>query len=170
MEGKTSKRDSGHHENEALRKSAMHGDFDPLDGGKSNTAAGRLGGTSAEEANRNATLAEREHASGLGSKTAAGGLAGSGLSERERTSGLSGKTAGVGAGAGAAGLAAGQSHGNVRGVEESGRSHLSSDKHDRHSSSSSGTSGTALEKKPSLLDRINPMKDADGDGKKGFMK
>ena len=24
--------------------------------------------------------------------------------------------------------------------------------------------------KPSLMDRLNPMKDSDGDGKKGFMK
>lgn len=71
MEGKHSKRDSGHHENEQLRQGAMHGDFDPLDGGKHNSAAGRLGGTTAEEANQRATMAEREHASGVGSKTAA---------------------------------------------------------------------------------------------------
>ncbi|KAK3313237.1 hypothetical protein B0H66DRAFT_388973 [Apodospora peruviana] len=45
-----------------------------------------------------------------------------------------------------------------------------------HSSSGNmGTSGihesskTTETKKPSLLDRMNPMKDADGDGKKGFM-
>ena len=148
MEGKHSKRDSGHHENEQLRQGAMHGDFDPLDGGKHNSAAGRLGGTTAEEANQRATMAEREHASGVGSKTAAA--------------------------AGAAGIA-GQtrSHGNVRGVEESDRLRSEtklSDRHDRHSSSSSGASGAGLEKKPSLMDRINPMKDADGDGKKGFMK
>ncbi|KAK4180665.1 hypothetical protein QBC36DRAFT_177267 [Triangularia setosa] len=34
-----------------------------------------------------------------------------------------------------------------------------------------GSSGMNTEKaKPSLLDRLNPMKDADGDGKRGFMK
>lgn len=32
----------------------------------------------------------------------------------------------------------------------------------------SSTDGTA--KKPSLLDRLNPMKDTDGDGKKGVME
>jgi len=33
-----------------------------------------------------------------------------------------------------------------------------------------GDSGVGMEqKKPSLLDRLNPMKDADGDGKKGLM-
>ncbi|KAG9952113.1 hypothetical protein KCU85_g2499, partial [Aureobasidium melanogenum] len=32
------------------------------------------------------------------------------------------------------------------------------------------TTGTTEHKKPSLLDKLNPMKDADGDGKKGFMK
>ncbi len=44
------------------------------------------------------------------------------------------------------------------------------------SSSSNEVSDTAAmggmmwkEKKPSLMDRLNPMKDADGDGKKGFM-
>ena len=31
----------------------------------------------------------------------------------------------------------------------------------------SGTTGTG--KKPGLMDRLNPMKDTDGDGKKGFM-
>ena len=148
MEGKHSKRDSGHHEVETLRQGAMHGDFDPLDGGKHNTAAGRLGGTTAEEANQRATMAEREHAGGLGGKTAAA--------------------------AGAAGVAGKmRSSGNVRGVDESGAlgsEKKLSDRHDRHSSSSSGNSGAALEKKPSLMDRINPMKDADGDGKKGFMK
>lgn len=35
----------------------------------------------------------------------------------------------------------------------------------------SGTSGTSTTgKKPSLMDRLNPMKDADGDGKKGIME
>ena len=32
-----------------------------------------------------------------------------------------------------------------------------------------GTSGTGTTKKPSLIDRLNPMKDTDGDGKKGLM-
>ena len=32
-----------------------------------------------------------------------------------------------------------------------------------------GTSGTTTGKKPSLMDRLNPMKDTDGDGKKGMM-
>ena len=31
------------------------------------------------------------------------------------------------------------------------------------------TTGTGTYKKPGLLDRLNPMKDTDGDGKKGFM-
>ncbi|KAF1970305.1 hypothetical protein BU23DRAFT_650307 [Bimuria novae-zelandiae CBS 107.79] len=123
MEGKSSKCDSGHAENEKLRASAMHGDFDPLDGGHNNTAAGRLGSTAAA--------------------------------------------------AGAAGVA-GQTHnqtGNVRGVKESRPlKTTSSDHHGGLSSSSSVYSGAGLEKKPSLMDRINPMKDADGDGKKGFMK
>jgi len=34
---------------------------------------------------------------------------------------------------------------------------------------STGTSGTSGHKKPGLLDRINPFKDTDGDGKKGIM-
>ncbi len=36
---------------------------------------------------------------------------------------------------------------------------------------SSGTTGTSTTgKKPGLMDRLNPMKDTDGDGKKGFME
>jgi hypothetical protein len=38
------------------------------------------------------------------------------------------------------------------------------------SSHGSGVGDTAGHKKPSLLDRLNPMKDSDGDGHKGFMK
>ena len=42
------------------------------------------------------------------------------------------------------------------------------------SSHTSGTSATGAghtgSGKPSLIDRLNPMKDSDGDGKKGFMK
>jgi hypothetical protein len=34
---------------------------------------------------------------------------------------------------------------------------------------SSATSGSSAEKKPSLMDRLNPYKDADNDGKKGFL-
>jgi hypothetical protein len=33
-----------------------------------------------------------------------------------------------------------------------------------------GVNDPASHKKPSLMDRLNPMKDSDGDGKKGFMK
>lgn len=40
-----------------------------------------------------------------------------------------------------------------------------------HTSSHASSIGdTSAHKKPSLLDRLNPMRDADGDGKKGFMK
>ena len=38
------------------------------------------------------------------------------------------------------------------------------------SSHATGVSDTSSHKKPSLIDRLNPMKDTDGDGKKGFMK
>jgi hypothetical protein len=40
--------------------------------------------------------------------------------------------------------------------------------HTRGSSSSSSASGE--HKKASLLDKVNPKVDADGDGKRGFMK
>ncbi|KAK0707291.1 hypothetical protein B0H67DRAFT_556017 [Lasiosphaeris hirsuta] len=57
-----------------------------------------------------------------------------------------------------------------RGVHEGGtgmpeHSHaISSSDEDRIESTTSGS------EKPSLMDRLNPYKDADGDGKKGFMK
>ncbi|KAG8625307.1 hypothetical protein KVT40_007058 [Elsinoe batatas] len=57
--------------------------------------------------------------------------------------------------------------------------------HSKHDSATAGTTGTgvhntagtgvsgadhaATAKKPSLIDRLNPMKDADGDGQKGIM-
>jgi hypothetical protein len=96
MEGKTSKRDS--HQDTEVRHGAMHGDFNPLDGGKHNTAAGRLG-----EA------------------------------------------------------------GEVRGVQEGGM------RGDRGVSGSDSSYASTEHKKPSLMDRLNPMKDSDGDGKKGVM-
>lgn len=135
MEGKTSKRDS-HHADEQVRQGAMHGDFDPLDGGKHNRHADRLGENAAER--------ELEHAAGHKSATStAAGAAGVAGNTRSQT-------------------------GNVRGVDGVGA--VGSDNLHRDSSVTSGTSGAGLEKKPSLLDRVNPMKDADGDGKKGFMK
>jgi hypothetical protein len=107
MEGKTSKRDS--HQDKEVREGAMHGDFNPLDGGKHNTAAGRLGET-----------------------------------------------------------------GNVRGVEEGGihgdRGLSGSNKLGAGAGAAAGTHHAGTEqKKPSILDKLNPMKDADGDGKKGIM-
>lgn len=40
--------------------------------------------------------------------------------------------------------------------------------HDSHSRGHDSTTTTG--KKPGLMDRLNPMKDTDGDGKKGFME
>jgi hypothetical protein len=33
----------------------------------------------------------------------------------------------------------------------------------------SGSTGTGEHRKPSLMDKLNPKKDADGDGKAGFL-
>lgn len=44
-----------------------------------------------------------------------------------------------------------------------------SDRVTRNSAANAGTAGTQGTK-PSLVDKLNPMKDADGDGQKGFMK
>jgi len=38
-----------------------------------------------------------------------------------------------------------------------------------NSSHARDDSGVGMEKKPSLIDRLNPLKDADGDGKKGLL-
>lgn len=154
MEGKHSKRDSGHHEDEKVRQSAKHGDFDPLDGGKSNIAAGRMGGTTAEEANRSATLAERQHERGHTSTSTGVGAAGVG--------GIAGQSHSH---AGTHGSHAHGDDGLLRG--EKGTSSVGHN--DRLSNPTSQTTGSDLGKKPSLMDRLNPMKDADGDGNKGFM-
>lgn len=133
MEGKTSKRDSVHHEAEDIRSSAMHGDFNPLDGGRGNVQAGRLEGQTAEDANRSAT------------KDGVGAM-------------------GAGMGAGAART------GNARGVEDSGL--LRGDKTSTSANPFHKTTSSAspTKHKASFLDKINPTKDSDGDGKAGFMK
>lgn len=96
------------------------------------------------------------------------------------------KAAGVGAGAGTAGLAGGHHHGastttgassNIPGVGSS-TGHNTVPRSERDEKHLGGTGrdaagypvDTSPHKKPSLLDKINPMKDSDGDGKKGFMK
>jgi hypothetical protein len=55
--------------------------------------------------------------------------------------------------------------------------HLESENINRSSSSSmpsgmegKGIGGAGTAKKPGLIDRLNPWKDSDGDGKSGFMK
>lgn len=104
VQGKTSKRDSAHHDDGGkLRGDAMHGDFDPLDGGKTHSTSGHRG------------------IDGVGA---------------------------TGAGAGV------------------GRTN----QHRRGSASSSDNETRKTKSKPSLMDKLNPKVDADGDGKAGFMK
>lgn len=50
-----------------------------------------------------------------------------------------------------------------------GRDHTSGAGYNNSSDNYGSTGSSATHKKPGLLDRLNPMKDTDGDGKKGFM-
>ncbi|KAK7720381.1 hypothetical protein SLS57_005470 [Botryosphaeria dothidea] len=86
------------------------------------------------------------HTSGLDSNTATTGTKGSGTA------------AGVAGAAGATGLA------GAAGTHKTGQHGSGAYADDKLSSTSSNT-----EKKPSLLQKLNPLADADGDGKKGFM-
>jgi len=135
MEGHKGKRDSSH--DEELRVAAMHGDFDPLDGGKSNTGAaiGHLGSTNptAEEANRTATRSQ-------GFSTDAPRTSNVSRTEEQDLRKSSATN------------------------EPSRQSNATVDRGSKHpGSSASGTS------KVSFMDKLNPRKDADGDGKAGFL-
>ncbi|KAJ4296722.1 hypothetical protein N0V90_006770 [Kalmusia sp. IMI 367209] len=134
MEGKTSKRDSAHHDMDKARSGAMHGDLNPLDGGRGNVQAGRRGGQTAEDANRSATRSER---------------------------GIDG----VGA------TGAGAPHtGNIRGVEDSGPLRGNNTSTSTNPLPKDTTSTSTTKPKASLLDKLNPSKDSNGDGQAGFMK
>jgi len=54
--------------------------------------------------------------------------------------------------------------------DRSGASRYEQGKERLATTSSDGYGGETMAKKPSLMDRINPMKDSNGDGQKGFMK
>jgi hypothetical protein len=86
----------------------------------------------------------------VGSGTAASGLTGA----RSHESGTSSRHVGIDGPIGSSDLPRAL-------TEERSRANMSSGHHD--STSSSHT-------KPSLMDKLNPKKDADGDGKAGFMK
>ncbi|KAK6953467.1 hypothetical protein Daesc_005771 [Daldinia eschscholtzii] len=119
----------------------FHGDFDPLDGGRDHHITG-------------------------GSKTG----------------GVSSSTTGTGAGVGTGtGVGVGSGPGANQGMSSQsaaqreyrdsarGTSGTSGNLHSERTSDVSGTSGTRKEH-PSLLNKLNPMTDANGDGKAGFMK
>ncbi|KAM0549397.1 hypothetical protein ACHAO7_006289 [Fusarium culmorum] len=126
---------------------------------------------------------------GLGSSTGTGVGAGAAAAaagaahnqHQSREGGIPG-TSGVGSGMGSIGMMGARS-GNIGNPNTAGlnKSHggeydsvktggLHNDPLKSNSSHVHGDSGVGMEqKKPSLLDRLNPMKDADGDGKKGLM-
>ncbi|KAH0274371.1 hypothetical protein KCU91_g5311, partial [Aureobasidium melanogenum] len=60
--------------------------------------------------------------------------------------------------------------GSTTGQHESTGQRLKDDVREGERATGHDTTGTTEHKKASLLDKLNPMKDADGDGKKGFMK
>ncbi|KAG9577248.1 hypothetical protein KCU97_g13360, partial [Aureobasidium melanogenum] len=60
--------------------------------------------------------------------------------------------------------------GSTTGQHESTGERLKDDVREGERATGHDSTGTTEHKKASLLDKLNPMKDADGDGKKGFMK
>ncbi|KAI8648655.1 hypothetical protein NCS57_01477300 [Fusarium keratoplasticum] len=118
---------------------------------------------------------------GLGAATA-GGAAGGLASHPKNTDTTTGNVEGrglegnrgigstTGVGAGTAGVGAGtdydQAKTGVLSNDPLNKTHARPDSGvDMHTASS----GSTTARKPSLIDRLNPLKDADGDGKKGFM-
>lgn len=99
-------------------------------------------------------------------KTQGGTLAG----REERYDGFEGEPRGVSTGVGSAS--------STTGTSGSGLTGHHSGHHTGSGTGTTGTTGTGYDnsydsnttgKKPSLMDRLNPMKDTDGDGKKGVM-
>ncbi|KAG9689903.1 hypothetical protein KCU95_g8834, partial [Aureobasidium melanogenum] len=60
--------------------------------------------------------------------------------------------------------------GSTTGQHESTGERLKDDVREGERATGHDSTGTTEHKKASLLDKLNPMKDSDGDGKKGFMK
>ncbi|RTE82344.1 hypothetical protein BHE90_003176 [Fusarium euwallaceae] len=128
-------------------------------------------------------LGKSRKSRGLGGATAGGATAGAatgGLASHPKTTGTStgigGATTGMGAGTGfdrpvgstTAGTGYNQTKTGALSNDPMNKTHARPDSGvDMHSPSSGSTTTTA--RKPSLIDRLNPLKDADGDGKKGFL-
>ncbi|RSM20057.1 hypothetical protein CDV31_001136 [Fusarium ambrosium] len=128
-------------------------------------------------------LGKSRKSRGLGAATAGGATAGAatgGLASHPKTTGTStgigGATTGMGAGTGfdrpvgstTAGTGYNQTKTGALSNDPMNKTHARPDSGvDMHSPSSGSTTTTA--RKPSLIDRLNPLKDADGDGKKGFL-
>lgn len=105
---------------------------------------------------------------GYGSQT---GSTGERLREdvREGERGLTGTSTGHHGSTGS-GLTGSSTTGTGYGQNESTGERLSDDVREGERATGHDTTGTTEHKKASLLDKLNPMKDSDGDGKKGFMK
>lgn len=101
--------------------------------------------------------------SGYGGQT---GSTGERLREdvREGERGLTGQHGSTGSG-----LTGSSTTGTGYGHESTGE-RLRDDVREGERATGHDTTGTTEHKKASLLDKLNPMKDSDGDGKKGFMK
>ncbi|KAJ4160568.1 hypothetical protein NW754_003687 [Fusarium falciforme] len=124
-------------------------------------------------------LGKSRKSRGLGAATAGGATAGTatgGLASHPKSTGTStgvgAGTTGIGAGTGFGSTTAGTDYSQTKtgalSNDPLNKSHARPDSGvDMHNTSSAGTTTTA--RKPSLIDRLNPLKDADGDGKKGFL-
>ncbi|KAM0506519.1 hypothetical protein ACHAP8_001559 [Fusarium lateritium] len=152
--------------------------------------------SSSDEESRGLGKSSKHKNRGLGSSTgtgvgagAAAAAAGAAHNQHQgREGGIPG-TSGVGSGMGSTGMMGntstmGANRGSIGNPNTAGldKSHaggeydsmktggLHNDPLKSNSSHARGDSGVGMEqKKPSLLDRLNPMKDADGDGKKGLL-
>ncbi|KAI5203877.1 hypothetical protein E4T39_03932 [Aureobasidium subglaciale] len=86
-------------------------------------------------------------------------------------SGLTGTHGSTGSGLGSSTTGAGYGQTGTTGHETTGERLRDDVREGEHATGHNTTdTTTTTHKKPSLLDKLNPLKDADGDGKKGFMK
>lgn len=119
--------------------------------------------TSGSEGRNMAGMAAREAEATTGSRTT-----------KDTTLGRDTRDSGVSMGTGAG--AAGESKAFFGGPEQQKNTTLGSsttanklEKRDVSGTDSAAADTTTQQRKPSLMDRLNPRKDADGDGKKGFL-
>ncbi|KFY13217.1 hypothetical protein V492_03414 [Pseudogymnoascus sp. VKM F-4246] len=147
---------SGRYEPSSSSK-AQRGQYDTT-GSTQRSQYDTTGSTQRSQYDTTSSTQQRDYDSSSKSRTAAAGAGALGL-------GGAGAGAGAGAGSGGGALSAAQgASSKIPGVNK-----LTGQRSGESSSGARGEEGYQQGKKPSLIDKLNPMKDTNKDGKAGFM-